>query len=101
MRAPKEGQAGAPAGAEEASPETSKQLALAQRRKAQDRAAAAFNRAHPENIAEFKRLTGSGADVAEIREWQRAHGLKADGKVGPATLAAARREQRGNQDQRD
>jgi peptidoglycan hydrolase-like protein with peptidoglycan-binding domain len=93
VRTGKQGETGAPAGEEEAPPEAGKQVALAQRRKAQDRAAAAFNRAHPENIAEFKRLTGVGDEVAQIREWQRAHGLKADGKVGPSTLEAARREQ--------
>jgi hypothetical protein len=60
------------------------------------RSAIAYNRAHRERVAAFNRLTGCGegdsVELARVLEWQRAHGLDADGKVGPATLAAARQE---------
>jgi hypothetical protein len=80
---------GAAVGAEPDQEDDSKQRVALLRR----RSAIAYNRAHRERVAAFNRLTrcgeGDSVDVARVREWQRAHGLGADGKVGPTTLAAA------------
>ena len=55
------------------------------------RVAKAYNDAHPDQVEDFDRLTGGVASrgVRAIMAWQRAHGLGADGKVGPGTLSAA------------
>lgn len=59
-----------------------------------------FNSAHAALVEEFNELTASTCtadgsvaklDPQQVAEWQRAHGLEADGKVGPNTLAAARK----------
>jgi hypothetical protein len=58
--------------------------------------AKAYNAAHPELVAEFNDLTGgicaeSGElDPQAVARWQSHHGLPADGKVGPHTVAAAK-----------
>lgn len=57
----------------------------------EEEAALAFNERHPELAAEFTMLTGIDAqNYGAIREWQRAHGLRGDGKVGADTVRAAR-----------
>jgi Putative peptidoglycan binding domain len=72
--------------------------AMRARRAAADRRAQAYNAAHPEACSEMEQLThgqlgsGAGADIKAVRAWQQAHGLAADGQIGPRTLAAARRE---------
>src|SRR5262249_21278886 len=57
-----------------------------------------YNQLHPDQVAEFNRLTGNacadgkgGVDVAKVKRWQGSHGLDDDGEVGPATVAAAGR----------
>jgi len=58
--------------------------------------AKAYNAAHPELVAEFNDLTESMCaetgelDPQAVARWQGHHGLPADGKVGPHTVAAAR-----------
>jgi hypothetical protein len=56
-----------------------------------------YNDAHAELVADFNDATGNSCldasgqlDPQAVRRWQAAHGLAADGKVGPHTLAAAR-----------
>ena len=56
-----------------------------------------YNDAHAELVADFNDATGNSCldasgrlDPQAVRRWQAAHGLGADGKVGPHTLAAAR-----------
>jgi peptidoglycan hydrolase-like protein with peptidoglycan-binding domain len=56
-----------------------------------------YNEAHAELASNFNSLTGNtciGADgqldPQLVSAWQRSHGLDADGKVGPHTVAAAR-----------
>lgn len=58
-----------------------------------------WNQTHPEWVAEFIRLTGRACVSIEKKEsvsrflvanWQSAHGLKADGKIGPETLELAK-----------
>jgi len=68
-------------------------------RRARIRKAEGFNEAHAELVAEFNQTTGGACaggrgevDVAKLIEWQRAHGVAVDGKVGPKTVEAARRE---------
>jgi hypothetical protein len=62
-----------------------------------------YNESHPEFVEEFNRLTQNVFCVSETAEmgaldplkvagWQAHRGLAADGKVGPHTVAAARRE---------
>jgi hypothetical protein len=78
--------------------------ALRARRLAADQRADAYNQAHPEACRELEQLThgqlgsGGGVDVKALRAWQRAHGLAADGRIGPRTLAAARAEAGGGSD---
>lgn len=72
--------------------------AMRARRAAIDRRAQAYNEAQPDACREMEQLThgqvGSGGrvDLKALRAWQQAHGLVADGKIGPRTLAAARHE---------
>lgn len=58
-----------------------------------------YNAAHTELAAEFNDLTDFGCceetdrnqlNPVDVSHWQRAHGLTADGMVGPHTVAAAR-----------
>lgn len=61
--------------------------------------ARAYNAAHSELVDEFNELTsdvcrldGEGkVDPQAVARWQRNHGLAADGKIGPHTVAAARK----------
>ncbi|HET7503336.1 MAG TPA: hypothetical protein VFK02_20085 [Kofleriaceae bacterium] len=61
------------------------------------RAALRYNDQHPELVAEFNELTQRScivdgqADPVMVSEWQRMHGLTADAKIGPMTVAAARK----------
>lgn len=57
-----------------------------------------FNAAHEEEVAEFNRVTGDSClgpdgvvDPALVSDWQARHGVQPDGRVGPATVDAARR----------
>jgi peptidoglycan hydrolase-like protein with peptidoglycan-binding domain len=56
-----------------------------------------YNEAHAELVSEFNDLTqgsckgdGGQLDPQAVARWQRQHGVDADGRVGPHTLAAAR-----------
>ncbi|HEX8110267.1 MAG TPA: hypothetical protein VF516_21195, partial [Kofleriaceae bacterium] len=61
--------------------------------------ARAYNAAHAELVDEFNELTsdvcrldGAGkVDPQAVARWQSNHGLAADGKIGPHTVAAARK----------
>jgi hypothetical protein len=61
--------------------------------------ARAYNAAHPELVDEFNELTsdvcrldGEGkVDPQAVARWQSNHGLAPDGKIGPHTVAAARK----------
>lgn len=61
--------------------------------------ARAYNAAHSELVDEFNELTsdvcrldGEGkVDPQAVARWQSNHGLAADGKIGPHTVAAARK----------
>jgi hypothetical protein len=61
--------------------------------------ARAYNAAHSERVDEFNELTsdvcrldGEGkVDPQAVARWQSNHGLAADGKIGPHTVAAARK----------
>ncbi len=57
-----------------------------------------FNAAHPEEVAEFNRVTKDAClgpdgnlDPKLVSDWQASHGIAPDGRVGPATVDAARR----------
>lgn len=61
-----------------------------------------YNAAHAHLVAEFNTLTNKSCydDISDddgvvdpklVAEWQRKHGLEADGKVGPRTVAEARK----------
>lgn len=57
-----------------------------------------FNKVHAETVAEFNSLTNNACaldgvdnDPLAIAAWQAKNGLVADGKVGPHTLATARK----------
>jgi hypothetical protein len=63
------------------------------------RSARAFNEAHADLVAQFNQATGGacagaegGVDIRKVIAWQRAHGLKGDGKIGKDTVKAAERE---------
>ena len=63
------------------------------------KSATQYNAAHADLVAEFNKLTGgkcagenAGVSVRELRKWQMDHGLPADGKIGPKTIAAAKKE---------
>jgi peptidoglycan hydrolase-like protein with peptidoglycan-binding domain len=61
-------------------------------------AANAYNAAHPHHVTEFNALTDGFAmrdgkvDAEKIANWQYDHGLEADGKIGPKTVAVAKKE---------
>jgi hypothetical protein len=63
-----------------------------------NQAAERYNLAHPHFVSEFTAVTdGYGLrdgkiDPEAVSAWQGAHGLMVDGKVGPATVAAAKSE---------
>jgi hypothetical protein len=57
-----------------------------------------FNAAHAEEVAEFNRVTKDACvgpegvlDPALVSDWQVAHGVQPDGRVGSATVDAAKR----------
>lgn len=57
-----------------------------------------FNAAHAEEVAEFNRVTKDAClgpdgnlDPKLVSDWQASHGIAPDGRVGPATVDAARR----------
>jgi murein L,D-transpeptidase YcbB/YkuD len=60
--------------------------------------ARAYNAAHPDLVAEFNDLTDDMCtddddgklDPQAVARWQSHHGIPADGKVGPQTVAAAK-----------
>lgn len=63
------------------------------------REATKFNLAHGQEVIEFHQLTdgkcvgtNAGVSVRLVRQWQMDHKLPADGKVGKATIAAAKRD---------
>lgn len=71
-------------------------------------AADAFNARHPKQVARFNELTHGmcaggehGVDAAKVIAWQTAHGVDADGKVGPKTLDAAKAARKQPAEQRD
>ena len=80
---------------------TQQQAARAQRAHkrhdaAADAEATAFNERHAGEVAEFNQLTQNAClgedgklDPAAVKDWQGAHDVAPDGKVGPKTLAAA------------
>jgi hypothetical protein len=90
---------GGAAGRDDRQHQTALAAGVQQRRQA---AANHYNQAHPEEVAEFNRLTknacGEGAyvDFQKVWGWQSVRGLTLDGKVGPETLAAARKEAAGS-----
>lgn len=57
-----------------------------------------YNSAHPDLVAEFLKLApdcagdNAGVSVRAVRKWQMDHGLPADGKIGPKTVEAAKKE---------
>jgi hypothetical protein len=54
--------------------------------------AAAFNQKHASDVATFQQFVPELAgelDVEAVKAWQAAHGLAADGKIGPKTVQAA------------
>jgi hypothetical protein len=61
--------------------------------------ARAYNAAHPQLVDEFNQLTDDNClmdaarelDPKAVAHWQRAHGIEPDGKVGPQTVATARK----------
>ncbi len=85
---------------DEAPPESVEVDPRAAQARALMRQANAFNAAHPDLVAEFNKLTqgkcagnaAGGVSVMLVRKWQIEHGLKGDGKIGHATLDAARAE---------
>ncbi len=52
-----------------------------------------WNAGHVELVAAFNKVSGGadGASAVAVIKWQRAHGLKADGCVGPKTVEAAQK----------
>lgn len=58
-----------------------------------DMRAKKYNQEHAKEAAEFQKSTGiDPTNIAGVKKWQSAHSLAIDGKIGPATLAAAQRE---------
>ena len=61
------------------------------------KAATEYNADRPHNVAEFNQLTDSSCmkngalDIEKLRDFQKAAHLDADGRIGPWTLAAAKR----------
>ena len=56
-----------------------------------------YNDAHAQMVSDFNEATGNSCldasgqlDPQAVARWQRQHGVEADGKVGPHTVAAAR-----------
>jgi murein L,D-transpeptidase YcbB/YkuD len=56
-----------------------------------------YNAAHAEYVSDFNELTNNSCldasgqlDPQLVARWQREHGVDADGKIGPHTVAAAR-----------
>ncbi|HEX2685769.1 MAG TPA: hypothetical protein VHN14_04090 [Kofleriaceae bacterium] len=56
-----------------------------------------YNAAHAEFVSDFNELTNNSCldaagqlDPQAVARWQRQHGVEADGKIGPHTVAAAR-----------
>ncbi|MFT3692161.1 MAG: peptidoglycan-binding protein [Kofleriaceae bacterium] len=93
--------------AKEAAP-TASDLAFEQEEKAEEpkeenpeakllEQAESYNEDHPQRVAEFNQLTEDSCvhkgklDLEKVREFQRAHKLDDDGKVGVWTIAAAKR----------
>ena len=58
-------------------------------------AAKRFNRAHAKDVAAFDKLTDGTASrgIRAIMAWQQTNGCRADGKIGPETVEAARAKQ--------
>ncbi|CAN5250643.1 hypothetical protein BH11MYX1_BH11MYX1_14820 [soil metagenome] len=92
--APVEAVAAAPTASEQAfspeeTPEQADQKAI--------KAATEYNDDRPHNVAEFNQLTESSCmkhgalDIEKVRDFQKAAHLDADGRIGPWTLAAAKR----------
>jgi len=95
----RDGKQGAAGGEAAEGQEDNRRVQAAMVRRARIRKAEGFNEAHAELVAEFNQMTAGacaggrgGVDVAKLIEWQRAHGVTADGKLGPKTVEAARRE---------
>ena len=72
------------------------QRAHKRRDAADDAEATAFNERHAAEVAEFNQLTQNAClgedgklDPAAVKDWQRAHNVAPDGKIGPKTVAAA------------
>ncbi|MCU1277069.1 MAG: hypothetical protein JWM53_615 [bacterium] len=69
--------------------------------------ATAYNEAHADLVAEFLKVApncagdNAGVSVREVRKWQMEHGLNPDGKIGPKTIAAAKKETKGKGDGKD
>ncbi len=59
--------------------------------------AKSYNAAHPEQVEEFNRMTQNACvgadgmlDPCLVSDWQAAHGVSPDGRVGPKTVEASR-----------
>ncbi|HXE84245.1 MAG TPA: peptidoglycan-binding domain-containing protein [Gemmatimonadales bacterium] len=62
------------------------------------KSATQYNAAHADLVTEFLKVApgcagdNAGISVREVRKWQMQHGLTPDGKIGPKTIAAAKKE---------